>query len=515
MKTIRAVILAFSCSVLVTFAVTVETAHYSNDNTAANLSETGITPANINTLAKQWAYTLDGSMYAQPLYFPIQSGLYTCLLTATMHNTISCFNANSEGAAIWSTNLGTSYPTSSIPAQDLIHGTEVGIASTPVVDSANNLGWVVYTTNTPTWKIAKINLATGAVISSAVLTAQVVGTGDAGQGDTTSGANLVFYPQYQLQRGALKLTSGGKIIVIFGSYSDRRPWHGWIMSVDSTSLAVDHAYCTSPNNYGAGLWGAGRGPTIDGSGNIYVATGNGTYNGTTAWGESILKFDSTLTLTDWFTPSNWATLFADDSDLSSNHPMLDPNSNALFMGAKDFRVYNVLRTDMGHLQGGGGTAPQLFFTNASGVISLHSGIYGGTFCNGSLYSPNDNGKIYRNTISSGTFNTTPTTTTNSYEYSGAIMSCSANGASDTLIWAITTNVSALNSYQRGTLRVFSAALVELWNSDGAAANQLSLISKFSIPMVADGKVFVATQSNQVVVYALSANPPACDCPRIL
>ena len=58
---------------------------------------------------------------------------------------------------------------------------------------------------------------------------------------------------------------------------------------------------------------------------------------------------------------------------------------------------------------------------------------------------------------------------------------------------------------RGTLHAFDAADLsrELWNSkQNAARDDFGNLAKFNTPVVANGKVYIATFSNQVAVYGL-------------
>jgi len=71
----------------------------------------------------------------------------------------------------------------------------------------------------------------------------------------------------------------------------------------------------TPNGSQGGIWMAGAGPVLDVSGNLYYATGNGTFDGSTGFGESLVKLTpTTLGVTDYFAPSDYATLNANDLD---------------------------------------------------------------------------------------------------------------------------------------------------------------------------------------------------------
>ena len=65
---------------------------------------------------------------------------------------------------------------------------------------------------------------------------------------------------------------------------------------------------------------SGQGPSADEAANVYVVTGNGTYNGTTDFSDSVLKMKldgGKLQLLDWFTPENQVELKDNDYDLGS------------------------------------------------------------------------------------------------------------------------------------------------------------------------------------------------------
>jgi PQQ-like domain len=483
--------------------VQVATAHFDNLRNGWNPYESHLTPAVVQgaTFKRQWAYSVDGYVYAQPLYLPnitVSGALHDLLIVSTMNNSIYAFDAGSN-TSLWHTTVGspmTSYPNQGGGSDPLFYGNPVGCVSTPVADIADNLLFSVCATATPSWVLRSINLSTGAVVSNVTISGQVVGTGDSG--DPTSGPNLLFYPLQELQRSALTFANN-RVYVTFGSYSDIRPWHGWAFAY-STALSQVGIFCTSPNEYGAGLWGASGGFSSDGTG-LYMETGNGDWNPSIGqYGESILKFDASLNLLDYFTPSNWATLNGNDSDLSSSRAMLISGLTWLVAGAKDFRGYLVGTENMGHLQGSGVTNQQLWYTNAMGSPGGHAGIYGGAYGNGRVYLPNTGGTLYSYPFNGSTFDTSAVVTSSaSFPFPGIQVSGSG-GPGNGLVWGVAPASNAADSAQSGTLYAFDPATLDvLYSSANVGGDGLGTMAKYSVPLVANGRVYVGTAA-AVVVY---------------
>jgi hypothetical protein len=124
--------------------VNVVTYHYDNTRQGANLSETFLTPANVNSASfgQLFSYAVDGFVYAQPLYaFGLNmsgQGTHNVVFVATEHNSVYAFdadsNAGANGGLLWQVNLGPSAPTPNPTQPVQIIQPEVGITGTPVID---------------------------------------------------------------------------------------------------------------------------------------------------------------------------------------------------------------------------------------------------------------------------------------------------------------------------------------------------------------------------------------------
>jgi len=130
------------------------------------------------------------------------------------------------------------------------------------------------------------------------------------------GGVVKFNPQTASDRSAL-LELGGVVYVASASYGDADPYHGWIIGFSASNLARTIVFNTTPNGQRGGIWG---GPLASDGTFVYTAIGNGTWDGGPDWGDTYLKLSpvsGTLSVADFFTPSNQKTLNTDDRDLGS------------------------------------------------------------------------------------------------------------------------------------------------------------------------------------------------------
>ena len=158
----------------------------------------------------------------------------------------------------------------------------------------------------------------------------------------------------------------GHVIAVTGGYiGDRPPYQGHVAILDPqsgrllhvwNSLCSDHTGLLQPDwcsSTRAAIWGC-AGAVIDpATGNIFVATGNGPYNGKTDWGDSVIELDPDATrVLGNYTPSDHAKLRLLDLDLGSTSPVLLGDGN-LAQGGKDRQIRLL------SLPAIGGTAPHL------------------------------------------------------------------------------------------------------------------------------------------------------------
>ena len=504
--------------------VSVVTANYDNARTNANLNEQVLNPSNVNTgqFGLLFSLTVDGEIYAQPLYVSglvmPGGGVVNVVYTATMHNSVYAFDADA-GSLIWQVNLGASVPSSYYGSKFGVSDItpEVGILSTPVIDPVAQVIYVVantYENGEYLYRLHALDLATGIeeMNGPAVIQASVEGGGV-----DSVGGSVAFNPSEQLQRPGL-LLSGGVIYVAFASHGDEDPFHGWIIAYDSSDLSQQiGAFNTTPNGAEGGIWQCGRGLATDDSGNIFTVVGNGDFDGSENFGESFLRLAtaSGLAVADSFTPDNWQGLDEGDQDLGTAGPVLVPNTNLILGGSKGGELYVLDSTNMGGIQDGNTQAIQIF--QALGGFLFNMALWA-TASGATVYVQGESDGVKAYCLSGGTFDTTPCSsnpTVAATAKGGIALSANGSMPGTAILW--TTTTSAVNApLAPGTLHAFDASNVsnELWNSNlTGGPDVLSSFAKFANPTIANGKVYVPTFSNQLVVYGLRG--PSIESSRLV
>ena len=290
-------------------AVNVLTYHNDNARTGQNLQETLLTPANVNTttFGKLFSYSVDGYVYAQPLYVsnvPVAGQLRNVVFVATEHNSVYAFDAdNQAGAPLWRVSfIDPNNGITTVPYQDtasppgytgpgpVIPGgcadltPEIGISGTPVIDRATGTLYVVAKTKEINGaavayehRLHALDIATGVSRpgSGRALQASVPGTTSPNDGN----GRVLFQSLRQNQRAAL-LLNNNIISIAFSSHCVIRPYQGWVLAYDAKTLNQLGAFNVVPNDPKGkgGIWHSGGGPAADASGNVFVMTGDGPFD---------------------------------------------------------------------------------------------------------------------------------------------------------------------------------------------------------------------------------------------
>jgi uncharacterized protein (TIGR03437 family) len=490
-----------------------------------NLQETVLRPANVkpDEFGKLFSQPVDGQVYAQPLYLPSVSipdkGIHNVVFIATAHDTVYAFDADStdglNALPLWQVSLADAN-TGERPANvsDVLGCNsmipEIGITSTPVIDPATGTLYVVALTirqGSFIHKLHALDVTTGAERpgSPVVIDAMVPGTGDS----FSSSGFVPFHPYLQKNRAGLLLLNN-VVYTAWTSYCDTGPYHGWLIAHDATTLHQTSVFNSSPNAWAGSFWMGGAAPAADSEGNIYVISGNGPFDADTKgsdFGDTFLKLSSTngLAVADYFTPHNQLGLNRADLDLGSGAAVLLPDSagssahpHLLISAGKEGRIFLLDRDQMGRFQSADDSQIVQSLAGAIGPL------YGGpAYFNHTVYFAAANDSLKSFSISAGRLATTPGAQASQvYGYPGAVPVVSANGSSDGIVWLLEASGS-------GTLHAYDAANVatELYNSQmKASRDSLGSFVRFTVPAIANGKVYVGT-GNSLVVFGLLNQPP--------
>jgi len=497
--------------------------HNDNLRTGRNHSETALTLKNVNatTFGKLFLLPSDGLVDAQPLYAPnltVKGKVHNVVFVASEHGTVYAFDADS-GASLWQiTTLGSGEKTSDNRGCSQVTP-EIGVTSTPVIDLAAGPHGTIYlvamskdSTGKYHQRLHALDITTGAEEfgGPAEITARYPGTGDNSQG-----GYVIFDPGQYKERAALLLVHN-TVYTTWASHCDFRPYTGWIMGYNETTLAQESVLNVTPNGNEGAIWAAGAGPAADSAGNIYLLDANGTFDtsldakgfpASGDYGNAILKLSlkkGKLAVADYFNMDNTVSESDADEDLGSGGAMIVPNfkdSNGklheLVVGAgKDRNIYLADRTNMGKFNP----------NNNSQIYQELTGALGGSVYSAAAF---DESKIYYgavgSTIRAFTFNangqlnaTAQSATTTSFGFPGATPSISGNSRTNLILWAAeNTSPAVLHAYEANNLAV------ELYNSNQAAGGRdhFGNGNKFITPTIANGKVYVGTQTG-VGVFGL-------------
>jgi hypothetical protein len=489
---------------------------YKNDlaRTGQNLTESVLTLTNVNqaNFGLLRILATDGKVDATPLYLSgliVQGGTHNAVFIASENDSVYAYEADS-GALLWHASLLGNGETSvnNLPAGCQQVAPTIGITATPVIDRGAGAHGIIYlvamsfssASNTYHQRLHALDVTSGAELLG--------GPVDINATYPTLGGTTTFDPLQYEERAALLLLNG-MVYTSWTSHCDFTPYTGWIIAYSASTLARAAVFNAAPNSAGMGpaIWMSGGGPAADPAGNVYVLTANGAFETTLDangfpnqgdYGNSFLKLSTaggTLTVSDYFTMYNEVDESSADVDLGSGGIMLLPDLTDsggvvrhLAIGAgKDANLYVVNRDAMGRYN----SNTNLIWQELQGALS--GGIWSTPAAfNGTVYYGPNGGALRAFALKAAQLSATPSSSTSvSFTYPGTSPAISANATANGIVWAHeNASPAVLHAYDAGNLAR------ELYNSSQAAngRDQFGPGNKFVTPVIADGKVFVATQS---------------------
>jgi hypothetical protein len=474
-------------------------------------SEPGLSPATVSggKFGQLFARQVDGQVYAQPLVVDRAggaSGPTSDVIVATENDTVYSLNATT-GAIQWQKTVGTPWLSSAAGCTDV--NPLIGITSTPVYDPATQTVYVVAvttggneSTKTPAVNMYALNEQTGAIQWS-----KTIG------GSATNAPNQKFNAALERQRAGLLLMNGW-IYMSFASYCDHGNYIGFVDGVHTT----DHSQTLWASETGsaqdqAGIWHAGGGLMSDGSGRIFLTTGNGVSPpagpGSPTPGElgdSVVRLsvhsNGVLTANDFFSPANAPKLDQADADFGSGGPVGLPfttsqHAGLLVQAGKDGRLF-LLDT---HALGGRNatTDKPVSMSGPFGGQWGHPAAFAGSGGNDYVYYSGKSDYL-RALKFDGSNATTPVlrgvaNSPDVFGYSSGSPVITSNGTdpASAILWDVnTTDANSTNARLEAFLAVpkaGSATLTKIWSAPVGQS------AKFATAATDSGRVYVGSRNN--------------------
>ena len=449
-------------------AVEVLTWHNDLARTGGNLSETILTPANVNfnQFGKLFVIAVDGQVYAQPLYVPgiaiPGQGVHNVLYIATEHDSVYALDAD-NGAVLWQVSVLKPGETPSDDRGCSQVTPEIGITATPVIDRSAGPNGTIYVapmskdgSGNYFQRLHALDLTTGAERPGSPVDVQA---SYPGSGANSSGGTVFFDPKQYKERPGLVLNNG-IVYTAWSSHCDVDPYTAFMMGYDETTLAQLRVIDLVPNGSEGAIWAAGAAPAVDASGNMFAMTGNGTFETTldangfpnkSDFGNCFVKLSTAnnmFQVVDYWTMFNTVAESNADQDLGSGGviilpDMIDANGVTQHLavgGGKDGHLYVANRDNMGKF-------------NSVSNANLYQDVPGATangmwstpaFFNGTLFVGGNRDDLKAFPFSNAKLATTPASQSSTiYNYPGTTPSISANGTANAIVWAEETAIGSM------------------------------------------------------------------------
>jgi outer membrane protein assembly factor BamB len=501
----------------------------------ANRKEYALTPADVNasSFGKLFSCHVDGAIYAQPLWvahLEVRGKRRNVVIVATAHDSLYAFDADNRPCVrLWKANLigrrhGSDGGESTVPAGadlrlvgkgDGDMTPEDGVTGTPVIDPETDTIYVVSESVDYSLglhfhaRLHAIDLATGAEKAGSPVTIAATYTGD-------DGRKVRFDPRTENQRAGLAFVNG-TVYVAFGSHEDGLPFYGWIMGYryDGSSFTHTDTLNVAPNAREGGIWMSGAAPAVGPGGHLYVLTGNAGFDATAAdppnddYGDSFLKLSGELRVLQYFTPSDQLFNDVENNDFGAggavlvNLPQGSPVSRIAIAGGKDGDLF-VLNCDR---LGGYGDAKALQMLGTGVETGLSGATPGLIFGEGAFWDDRyyvtgagEPLKAYRLDPATARLRfEAAASEPPAFGYPGATPAVSSMGDQNGIVWVLDDRTYCTPASQGcgpAVLRAYDArTLHELWSSPLSGPNAAGNAVKFTVPTIADGRVYIGTRGN--------------------
>ena len=301
---------------------------------SAPAPDMAITAANVTTMRRQQVH-LDGTVDGSAIYLhavTVKGAIHNVFFVTTTYGRTIAVDAD-DGRVLW---------TFTPPGEPYLEGTHIITTATPVAD--------------PDREHLYAAAADGMVRRLAVA-----------DGKAEWAAAVTVLPAFEKVASALNYWHGRVIVTTGGYIGDRPPYQGHVALLDAATGRLDiawNALCshhfgvldpTKCPESGAAIWGRAGAVVDTTTGDLYVATGNATWDGQKYWGDATVELDSMAAgILGNYTPANTAQLDARDLDLGSTSPVL-LGGGLVAQGGKDGFIrlldWSAMKGDVPHKGG--------------------------------------------------------------------------------------------------------------------------------------------------------------------
>jgi len=507
------------------------TGHNDTARTGATLAETALDNCSVPALASLGSYPIDGEVYAQPLYasaVATASGSKNLLLVATMEDSLYAFDADRPGSdPLWRLGAQHELGTAALSVRNV--GGNNGILATPVIDRATETLFLLARDCDPAFP-ARAPSCTQRVFAISLKSGEILQTIAVSGNATDSAGHLVpFDPSLHWGRAAL-LLQHGTLFVTFGSgpngaaHEEDFLFHGWVFGFSANDLTqAPSVYCSTPDFGGGAIWQSGDGPAADDDA-LYFATGNGIHQPTplapNGFPERPEGDEDCVVRLPLAEPSRGSHFWdqrpyhadgnvfqymeKNDIDFATAGPLLIPGTSRLISAGKAGILYVLERASLELSQDPlpAFSAPALAAGQTLYIYSYDAGphVHGAPvfFRPAAVEGGSDQGLIFLwpeyDRLKSFAYDYQTGLVTERAAAavpalpSGGMLSVSADGAraDSAVVWASAVDADGVS----GHLWAFSATtLTRLWDA------KLPAWSKFAVPTIAAGRVYLASTSN--------------------